>query len=119
MDVARSISAGLARNVLSVDVNGELWDPNRPIKEDARIILYTWNDEKGKSTFWHSSAHLMAEALEELYPGVKFGIGASIDAGFYYDVDLEDRQLGDEEFEKNERKKRTGEHESEIQKSVK
>src|SRR5690625_5044209 len=74
LDVARSISARLARNVLSVDGNGEVCDPNPPIKEDARIILYTWNDEKGKSTFWHSSAHLMAEALEELYLGVKFGI---------------------------------------------
>src|SRR5690625_6132721 len=104
MDVARSISAGLARNVLSVDVNGELWDPNRPIKEDARIILYTWNDEKGKSTFWHSSAHLMAEALEELYPGVKFGIGPAIDAVCYYDFDLGDLQLGPEDLEKSEKK---------------
>lgn len=104
LDVARSISAGLARNVLSVDVNGEVWDPNRPIEEDARIILYTWNDEKGKSTFWHSSAHLLAEALEALYPGVKFGIGPAIDAGFYYDVDLGDRQLGPEDLEKIEKK---------------
>ena len=79
MDVARSISEGLARNVLSAKVNGEVWDASRPITEDAKLQLLTWNDKDGKATFWHSSAHLMAEALEALYPGVKFGIGPAID----------------------------------------
>lgn len=104
MEVARSISEGLARNVLSVGINGENWDPGRPIEEDAQIVLYTWNDSRGKATFWHSSAHLMAEALEELYPGVKFGIGPPVDQGFYYDVDLGDRQLGPADLEKIEKK---------------
>ncbi|MCB0639548.1 MAG: TGS domain-containing protein, partial [Lewinella sp.] len=93
MDVARSISEGLARNVLSAKVNGEVWDASRPITEDAKLQLLTWNDKDGKATFWHSSAHLMAEALEALYPGVKFGIGPAIDSGFYYDVDTGDRVL--------------------------
>lgn len=94
MDVAASISEGLARNVLSASVNGEVCDASRPITEDATLVLHTWNDKDGKSTFWHSSAHLMAEALEALYPGVKLGIGPSIDKGFYYDVDFgDDRTL--------------------------
>lgn len=104
MEVAQSISEGLARNVLSVSVNGETWDASRPIEEDATIVLYTWNDPTGKETFWHSSAHVMAEALEALYPGVKFGIGPPIDQGFYYDVDLGDQQLGPEDLEKIEAK---------------
>lgn len=104
MEIAKSISEGLARNVLSVEVNGEAWDPGRPIDEDAQIVLYTWNDTKGKAAFWHSSAHLLAEALEALYPGVKFGIGPPIDQGFYYDVDLGDRQLGPEDLERIEKK---------------
>lgn len=90
MDVAKSISEGLARNVLSATVNGEVWDANRPINEDANLILHTWRDAEGKATFWHSSAHLMAEALEALYPGIKLGIGPAIDNGFYYDVDAGD-----------------------------
>ncbi|MCL4106433.1 UNVERIFIED_CONTAM: hypothetical protein GTU68_030391 [Idotea baltica] len=90
MDIAKSISEGLARNVLSAEVNGEVWDATRPITDDADIKLFTWKDDAGKSTFWHSSAHLFAEALESLYPGTKFGIGPSIEAGFYYDVDLGD-----------------------------
>lgn len=104
MQVAQSISEGLARNVLSVGVNGAVWDPGRPIEEDASIVLYTWNDDQGKSAFWHSSAHLLAEALEALYPGVKFGIGPPVDQGFYYDVDLGDRQLGPEDLAKIEKK---------------
>ena len=104
MDVARSISEGLARNVLSIGINGDVRDPDRPIEEDARIVLYTWNDAKGKMAFWHSSAHLMEEALEALYPGVKFGIGPPIDQGFYYDVDLGDRQLGPDDLKKIENK---------------
>lgn len=90
MDVAMSISEGLARNVLSASVNGEVWDANRPIQEDATLTLHTWRDDEGKATFWHSSAHLMAEALEALYPGIKLGIGPAIDKGFYYDVDAGD-----------------------------
>ncbi len=87
MDIAKSISEGLARNVLSAEVNGEIWDAGRPISEDVSLKLFTWKDKEGKATYWHSSAHLMAEALEALYPGMKFGIGPAIDAGFYYDVD--------------------------------
>ena len=90
MDVALSISEGLARNVLSATVNGEVWDANRAINEDSTLTLHTWRDDEGKATFWHSSAHLMAEALEALYPGIKFGIGPAIDRGFYYDVDAGD-----------------------------
>ena len=93
MEVASSISEGLARNVLSAKVNGEVWDADRPITDDSTVQLLTWRDIEGKETFWHSSAHLMAEALEELYPGVKFGIGPPIDNGFYYDVDLGDSQI--------------------------
>ncbi len=93
MDVALSISEGLARNVLSAKVNGEVWDASRPINQDATLHLLTWRDTEGKSTFWHSSAHLMAEALEALYPGVKFGIGPPIENGFYYDVDLGENHI--------------------------
>jgi threonyl-tRNA synthetase len=98
MEVARSISEGLARNVLSAKVDGEVRDAGRPITEDCSLQLLTWNDAEGKSTFWHSSAHLLAEALEALYPGIKFGIGPPIENGFYYDVDLGDRTLGEADF---------------------
>jgi len=104
MDIARNISEGLARNVLSAKINGEVWDASRSINEDASIKLLTWNDTDGKSTFWHSSAHLMAEALEALYPGVKFGIGPPIDNGFYYDVDLGDHEFGEDHLKKVEEK---------------
>lgn len=87
LDVARSISEGLARNVLAAKVNGEVWDANRGIETDASVQLLTWNDKEGKSTYWHSSAHLMAEALEAIYPGIKLGIGPPVENGFYYDVD--------------------------------
>lgn len=93
-----SISPGLAKNVLSAEVNGQIWDLTRPINNDASMKLLKWEDEWGKKTFWHSSAHLMAEALEALYPGVKLGIGPPIDEGFYYDVDLGDRKLTEEEL---------------------
>lgn len=93
LDVAKSISEGLARNVLAAGVNGEVRDLLRPINEDANILFYKWDDKEGKSTFWHSSAHLLAEALEALFPGIKFGIGPPIDNGFYYDVDTGDRPL--------------------------
>src|SRR6202453_5012993 len=84
-DVAKSISEGLARKVLAAEVNGEVWDSSRPIKNDATLRLLTWDDKNAKTTFWHSSAHLMAEALDALYPGVKLGIGPAIEAGYYYD----------------------------------
>ncbi len=93
LQVAASISEGLARNVLAAEVNGEVWDATRPIMSDAHLKLLTWNDDNGKMAFWHSSAHLMAEALEASYPGVKFGIGPPIEQGFYYDVDLGDTVL--------------------------
>jgi threonyl-tRNA synthetase len=93
-DIALSISEGLARVSLAIEVNGEIWDLSRPINTDASIKILTWNDKGGKSTFWHSSAHLLAEALEALYPGVKFGAGPSIEDGFYYDVDLGGRPFG-------------------------
>jgi threonyl-tRNA synthetase len=87
LEIAKSISEGLARNVLSARVNGEVIDADRPIQEDANIELLTWRDQGGKETFWHSTAHLMAEALEALYPGIKLGIGPAVENGFYYDVD--------------------------------
>lgn len=102
MEIARSISEGLARRVLAARVNGKVWDASRPIEEDASLQLLTWDDEDGKSTFWHSSAHLMAEALEALYPGVKFGIGPAIENGFYYDIDLGDRPISEEDLRKLE-----------------
>lgn len=104
MDVALSISEGLARNVLSAEVNGEVWDADRPISEDSNLKLLTWNDDDGKATFWHSSAHLMAEALEALYPGIKLGIGPSIDQGYYYDVDFGDQEFDSAHLENIEKK---------------
>jgi threonyl-tRNA synthetase len=104
LDVAKSISEGLARKVLAAEVNGEVWDATRPINNDATLKLLTWDEKDAKSTFWHSSAHLMAEALEALYPGVKLGIGPSIENGFYYDIDLGDRTINEEELKKVEAK---------------
>jgi threonyl-tRNA synthetase len=97
-EIASSISEGLARVALAIEVNGEVWDLGRPITNDAAVKIVTWNDKSGKNTFWHSSAHLLAEALEALYPGVKFGIGPPIENGFYYDVDLGDRTLGENDL---------------------
>jgi len=106
MDVALSISEGLARNVLSAEVNGEVWDLSRPITEDSDVKLHTWNDADGKDTFWHSSAHLMAEAIDAIYPGVKFWVGPpSKNGGFYYDIDLgEDQVISEKDFAKIEQK---------------
>lgn len=104
LDIAKSISEGLARNVLAAKVDGEVWDATRPINKDVSISLLTWHDKEGKSTFWHSSAHLLAEALEALYPGIKFGIGPPIEQGFYYDVDFGDKTLEGAELEKIEAK---------------
>lgn len=102
--IAQSISEGLARNSLAIEVDGEIRDLNRPITKDSAIRIFTWNDKGGKYAFWHSSAHLLAEALEALYPGVKFGIGPPIENGFYYDVDLGDRPFGEEDLAKVETK---------------
>jgi threonyl-tRNA synthetase len=104
LQIAQSISEGLARNVLSAKVNGEVWDATRPINADSSLQLLTWNDADGKETMWHSSAHLMAEALEALYPGVKFGIGPPIENGFYYDVDLGGHTLSPDDLPKIEKK---------------
>jgi threonyl-tRNA synthetase len=112
--IAENISPRLAKEVLSVTVNDELWDTFRPIYEDASIRLHKWDDEEGKHAFWHSSAHLMAEALEALYPGVKFGIGPSIENGFYYDVDLGDRVLTDADLPKIEDKMQELARQSEV-----
>ena len=105
LDIATSISEGLARNALAVRVDGEVRDLLRPLEEDARLEILTWNDDDGKNTFWHSSAHLMAEALESLYPGVKLGIGPALENGFYYDVDLgEGRTISSDDFSAIEKK---------------
>ena len=104
MDVAKSISEGLARNVLAAEVNGVVYDAERPILEDASIKLLTWNDTKGKETFWHSTAHLMAEALEFYYPGIKLAIGPAIETGFYYDIDIQDYHITDADLPKIEDK---------------
>jgi threonyl-tRNA synthetase len=102
--IAQSISEGLARMALSIEVNGEIWDLSRPLQRDSSIKIFTWNDKGGKYAFWHSSAHVFAEALEALYPGVKFGIGPPIENGFYYDVDLGDKTFGDDDLAKVEAK---------------
>ena len=104
MQVAQSISEGLARNVLSAKVNGEVIDANIAINEDSKLSLLTWNDDEGKNTLWHSSAHLLAEALEALYPNVKFWVGPPLENGFYYDVDLNGETLTPADFEKIEAK---------------
>ncbi len=104
LDIAKNLSNSLAKKVLSAEVNGDVWDATRPLQQDAKLKLLTWDDEGGKYAFWHSSAHLLAEALEALYPGVKFGIGPPVENGFYYDVDLGDRQISDKELEALEKK---------------
>ncbi len=104
IDVAKSISEGLARKVLAANINGQVWDAARPIEEDALLKLLTWDDTDGKSTFWHSSAHLMAEAVEAGFPGVKFWVGPAIDKGFYYDMDLGDKKITEEELTLLEKK---------------
>lgn len=102
-DVAASISQGLAKNVLSAEVNGEVWDLTRPITADAQLKLLKWEDEWGKKTFWHSSAHLMAEAIEAVFPGVKFWVGPPIENGYYYDIDLGGRAMSEEDLQKIEK----------------
>lgn len=104
MDIAKSISEGLARKILAASVNGEVWDLSRPISSDAAVKFLTWDDTDGKSTFWHSSAHLMAEAVEERFPGAKFWVGPAIDKGFYYDIDLGDKKITEEDLAALEKK---------------
>lgn len=104
MDIAKSISEGLARNVLSAKINGVVWDAGRAINEDATLQLLTWSDTDGKSTFWHSSAHLMAEALESIYPEIKLAIGPPVENGFYYDVDFGKEEISNEDLTKIEQK---------------
>jgi threonyl-tRNA synthetase len=104
LEVARSISEGLAQRVLSAKVNGEVWDATRPIHSDATLMLLTWDDKDGKFTFWHSSAHLMAEAMEALFPGIKFGTGPATENGFYYDVDPGSKQISLDDLPKIEQK---------------
>ncbi len=106
LDIAKSISEGLARKVLAANVNGNVWDATRPINEDARLNLLTWNDKDAQLTFWHSSAHLMAEAVESMFPGVKFWVGPAIEnpQGFYYDMDLGDRKISEDDLAALEKK---------------
>lgn len=104
MDIAMSISEGLARKILVAEVNQKVIDLSRPITQDSHIKLYTWEDSIGKNTFWHSSAHLMAEAVESLFPGVKFWVGPALEHGFYYDIDMGGQQIGDKDLEAIEQK---------------
>ena len=104
LQIAESISPRLAQDVLAATVNGQPWDLSRPIDADAEIQLHKWDDPEGKHAFWHSSAHLLAEALQELYPGVKFGIGPAIENGFYYDIDPNGHKITADDFSKIEAK---------------
>ncbi len=104
LDIAKSISEGLARKVIAANVNGKTWDATRPINEDATVKLLKWEDAEGKSTFWHSTAHLMAEAVESMFPGVKFWVGPPVDNGFYYDMDLGDKKITEEDLKALEKK---------------
>jgi len=104
IEIAKSISHGLAKKVLAAKINGEVWESTRPITENSTIQLLTWDDREGESTFWHSSAHLLAEAIEALYPGAKFGIGPAIEKGFYYDIDFGEHTLSENDFSKIEKK---------------
>jgi threonyl-tRNA synthetase len=104
LEIAKSISEGLAKKVLAAKVNGVVIDATRPIEENATLQLLTWDDTEGKQTLWHSSAHLMAEAVESMFPGVKFWVGPAIDHGFYYDMDLGDRKISEEDLQALEKK---------------
>ena len=97
-DVARSISEGLARNVISANFNGETIEISTPLENHGSLTLFTWNDFKGKQAFWHSTSHIMAQTLEELYPGIKLTIGPAIDNGFYYDVDFGEYSISEKDF---------------------
>lgn len=102
MDIAKSISEGLAKNILATKINGQVWDLARPIYDNASIVFLKWNDNEGKQTFWHSSAHLMAEAIEGMFPGVKFWVGPPVENGFYYDIDLGGNSITEEDLRKLE-----------------
>ena len=104
LDVAKSISEGLARNVLAAKVDGQVIDANRALLNDCTLQLLTWNDKEGKSTMWHSSAHIMAEALEFYFPGIKLAIGPPVANGFYYDIDLMEYSISEKDLEKIEQK---------------
>jgi threonyl-tRNA synthetase len=104
LGIAKSISEGLAKKVLAAKINGEVWDATRAIEQDASLQLLTWTDAEGQNTFWHSSAHLMAEAVESLFPGVKFWVGPALEKGFYYDMDLGDRKMSEEDLRELEKK---------------
>ena len=104
LQIAESISNRLAQDVLATTVDGEEWDLTRPIVGDGELKLYKWDDPEGKHAFWHTSAHLLAEALQELYPGVKFGIGPAIENGFYYDIDPGENVITSADFAKIEAK---------------
>jgi threonyl-tRNA synthetase len=104
LDIAKSISEGLARKVLAASINGEVWDATRPINNDASLKLLTWDDTDAKATFWHSSAHVMAEAVEAMFPGVKFWVGPAIERGFYYDMDLGDKKITEDDLALLEKK---------------
>jgi threonyl-tRNA synthetase len=104
LEIAKSISEGLARKLLAAEVNDDVWDLSRPINSDASVKFLTWDDEKAKSTFWHSSAHLMAEAVEDTFPGVKFWVGPPIEKGFYYDIDLGENVITETDLVKLEKK---------------
>ncbi|TRU65777.1 MAG: TGS domain-containing protein, partial [Microcystis aeruginosa Ma_QC_Ch_20071001_M135] len=102
MDVAKSISEGLARNVISASFNGTTVETETPLTTDGGLVLYTWNDLEGKKAFWHSTSHVMAQALQEIYPGIKLTLGPAIDNGFYYDVDFMEHKITDADFKKIE-----------------
>lgn len=104
LDIAKTISEGLAKKVLAAKVNGQVWDAVRPIYSDSTLQLLTWNEAEGKSTFWHSSAHLLAEAVEAQFPGVKFWVGPPVENGFYYDMDLGDRKISEDDLAAIEKK---------------
>jgi threonyl-tRNA synthetase len=104
MDVARSISEGLARNVISAAFNGTTIETETPLTTDGSLILYTWNDAAGKKAFWHSTSHVMAQVLEEKFPGIKLTLGPAIDNGFYYDFDFGETKISDSDLPKIEKK---------------
>lgn len=122
MGVAKSISEGFARNVISASFNKVTIETTTPLTEDGSLILYTWNNDEGKKAFWHSSAHILAQALEELYPGIKLTIGPAIENGFYYDVDFGDKTITDKDLKTVEDKMlqiARGKHEFSIRESSK
>lgn len=122
LDVARSISEGLARNVISASFNNEKIEASTPLTADGALVLYTWNDDEGKQAFWHSSAHILAQALEELYPGIKLTIGPAIENGFYYDIDLSEHTISEKDFPTIEKKMleiARGKHEFHMRESSK